>query len=221
VHTQKNTPLRLAIIGDYSFADPLHFATNQALDHARSFLDIPVNYYWIRLSETNNTTIFNESWDGFILPPNPGNEYSLVHDSIAFLTRLKKPTLLTGQSFQVFINLLANKKNGIEIPSKHKLTSTSIIPHSSTFINLFNKETRIELTNNFYPVDQSAIDLLAQTTIDIDAFDSQGVAAIISLKNHPFFIATRHAPQACSDPQYAHPLLYTFIKACGLSPSFF
>jgi len=43
--------VRIAIIGDYNFTFNAHHATNLALDHATDFLEIEVNYYWIRVQE--------------------------------------------------------------------------------------------------------------------------------------------------------------------------
>ena len=43
--------LKIAIIGDYNFTYNSHQATNLALDHSARFLDIEINYYWIKVSE--------------------------------------------------------------------------------------------------------------------------------------------------------------------------
>ena len=43
--------LKIAIIGDYNFTFNSHQATNLALDHAEYFLELDVNYYWIKINE--------------------------------------------------------------------------------------------------------------------------------------------------------------------------
>ena len=43
--------LKIAIIGDYNFTYNSHHATNLSLDHASDFLEIEVNYYWIKINE--------------------------------------------------------------------------------------------------------------------------------------------------------------------------
>lgn len=44
-------PLKIAIIGDYNFTFNAHHATNLSLDHASIFLDVEINYYWIKISD--------------------------------------------------------------------------------------------------------------------------------------------------------------------------
>jgi len=43
--------LKIAVIGDYNFTLNSHHATILSLYHSASFLEIEVNYYWIRVSE--------------------------------------------------------------------------------------------------------------------------------------------------------------------------
>jgi CTP synthase (UTP-ammonia lyase) len=43
--------LKIAIIGDYNFTLNSHHATNISIDHSANFLELEVNYYWIRVSE--------------------------------------------------------------------------------------------------------------------------------------------------------------------------
>ena len=43
--------LKIAVIGDFNFAFNAHHATNLALEHTADFLEIEINYYWVRISE--------------------------------------------------------------------------------------------------------------------------------------------------------------------------
>jgi CTP synthase (UTP-ammonia lyase) len=43
--------LKIAIIGDYNFTYNSHQATNLALDHASDFLELGVDYYWIKTTD--------------------------------------------------------------------------------------------------------------------------------------------------------------------------
>ena len=43
--------LKIAIIGDYNFTFNAHHATNLSLDHSSEFLEVELNYYWIKISE--------------------------------------------------------------------------------------------------------------------------------------------------------------------------
>ncbi len=55
--------LKIAIIGDYNFTYNTHHATNLSLDHSSYFLEIDINYYWIRLNEV--ATFKNENFNTF------------------------------------------------------------------------------------------------------------------------------------------------------------
>jgi len=64
--------VKIAIIGDYNFTFNAHHATNLALDHASNFLDVDVNYYWIRVSEVAQQKIaFFDQYDAFWIAPGP------------------------------------------------------------------------------------------------------------------------------------------------------
>ena len=64
--------LKIAIIGDYNFTYNSHQATNLAIDHSARFLDIDINYYWIKVSEAINYKIQGfEQFDGILIGPGP------------------------------------------------------------------------------------------------------------------------------------------------------
>ncbi|MGB0914826.1 MAG: hypothetical protein ACPGVI_02090, partial [Crocinitomicaceae bacterium] len=64
--------LKIAIIGDYNFTYNSHHATNLAIDHSAQFLDIDVNYYWIKLNEVAKfrPQQFHQ-YDGIMIAPGP------------------------------------------------------------------------------------------------------------------------------------------------------
>ena len=61
--------LKIAIIGDYNFTYNSHQATNLALDHAGIFLDITVDYYWIKTTEAvQHKPLFFQHFDCLLAP---------------------------------------------------------------------------------------------------------------------------------------------------------
>jgi CTP synthase (UTP-ammonia lyase) len=48
--------------------------------------------------------------------------------------------------------------------------------------------------------------------IDVEAVNQFEDPEIISLRKHPFFLATSFCPQISSTRDLPHPLVYTFIK---------
>jgi CTP synthase len=47
-------------------------------------------------------------------------------------------------------------------------------------------------------------------------YPKKGIAEIIELKNHPFFIATQAHPELLSRPTHPHPLVVGFIQVIGI-----
>lgn len=216
--------LKIAIIGDYNFTYYSHQATNLALDHAGLFLGIEVNYYWIKLSEAAMFKINKfEQFDGVWIAPGPFPNPFFLNGIIRTISQLKIPSLLTGDSFRSFIEvLIANDQlNG----GKEKLISdnlvegsvfekVSIVPHSKTFIQLFENHSTFELTSSRYSIYPQIIPQLLESSLDIEAYNQYEDPEIVSLKNHPFFIACGYCPQISSTREIPHPLVYTFVKLC-------
>ena len=64
--------LKIGILGDFNFTYNSHHATNLAIDHSANFLDIDINYYWIKLSEVAKYKPQSYTqYDGFIIAPGP------------------------------------------------------------------------------------------------------------------------------------------------------
>lgn len=221
--------LKIAIIGDYNFTYNSHQATNMAIDHSARFLEIDINYYWIKINEAALFKSQNfEQYDGVWIAPGPFNNLFFLHGILKTLSQQKIPTLLTGESFKSFIEVLIN--NYQLNPNNEKLISDNLVegntfdkvhlaPHSTNFRQLFENHSNIELTSSRYSMYPQLIEHLIHEIIDIEAYNQFEDPEIISLKSHPFFVACSHCPQISSTREIAHPLIYTFIKSCMLVAS--
>lgn len=190
--------LKIAIIGDYNFTYYSHQATNLALDHSSLFLDIEVSYYWIKLNEAVQLKSFRlEQYDGVWVAPGPVSNPFFLHGIIKGLCTLKIPTLLTGESFKSFIEVLTTN-DGINI-SGEKLVSENlvegnsfekitIVPHSKQFIQLLENHTTFELSSSRYSIYPQVIEQLETEVIDVEAYNNFEDPEIISLKKHPFLL---------------------------------
>ena len=71
--------LKIAIIGDYNFTYNSHHATNLSLDHSANFLDLELNYYWIKISDAlKHKAGYFDQYDGIWIAPGPiGNPFFL------------------------------------------------------------------------------------------------------------------------------------------------
>lgn len=218
--------LKIAIIGDYNFTYNSHQATNLAIDHSGRFLEVDISYYWIKINEAAAFKAPSyEQYDGIWIAPGPFNNLFFLHGILKVISQLNRPTLLTGESFKSFIEVLIN--NYQLNPNNEKLISDNlvdgnsfekvqVIPHSGNFIQLYSNHSTTELTSSRYSMYPQLIEHLVHEFIDIEAYNQFEDPEIISLKNHPFFVACGYCPQISSTREIPHPLIYTFIKACML-----
>lgn len=215
--------LKIAIIGDYNFSYNSHQATNLALDHSSRFLEIDINYYWIKITEAAQFKPQNfEQFDGVWIAPGPFKNVFFLNGIIRAISMLKIPVLLTGESMKSFIEVLINSNqlnsNGEKLISENlvdgnQFESVQIVPHSKEFIQLYENHNTLELTSSRYSLYPQLIGSLTNEFIDIEAYNQFDEPEVVSLKKHPFFLATGYCPQVSSTREIPHPLIYTFIKA--------
>jgi len=216
--------LKIAIIGDYNFTYNSHQATNLALDHSADFLDIEISYYWIKIDEAaKNKNHLLDQFDGIWIAPGPYKNSFFLTGIIDTIIKLDIPVLLTGESFKNLIEVLVNKNqlnpNGEKLISDNLIDSQqfeklTIIPHSKEFTQIYQHHNNIELTSSRYSLYPQLIHQLIDEIIDIEAYNEFEEPEVISLKNHKFFLACGCCPQISSIREIAHPLIYTFVKAC-------
>jgi CTP synthase (UTP-ammonia lyase) len=90
----------------------------------------------------------------------------------------------------------------------------TIVPHSKEFLQIYENHNNIELTSSRYSLYPQLITQLENKLIDVEAYNQFEEPEVISLKDHVFFLACSCCPQISSTREIAHPLIYTFMKAC-------
>lgn len=216
--------LKIAIIGDYNFTYNSHHATNLALDHAAYFLETEINYYWIKLNEAIKFRPQHfEEYDGFWIAPGPYNNEFFLNGFIRELFNKGIPTLITGDGYRVFLEVLINlyqlntKKEKLisdNLVDGEQFERINVVPFSKAFNHLYEHHSKIELSSTRYSMYPQLIEILTEKLIDIEAYNQFEDPEIISLKNHNFFVATGFCPQISSTREIPHPIIYTFVKSC-------
>lgn len=219
--------LKIAIIGDYNFTYNSHHATNLALDHAALFLDIDVNYYWIKLSEfVNYKPQHFDKYDGIWIAPGPIKNEFFLHGIVRSLIGRNIPTIITGEGFRTLVDALINvyqlndrneKLISDNLVEGNTFETLTIQPNSKAFDKLYENHSKIELTATRYSIYPQLIREFSEELLDIEAFNQFEDPEIISLRNHNFFVACGFCPQISSTREIPHPMIYTFIKACGIA----
>lgn len=219
--------LKIAIIGDYNFTYNSHHATNMAIDHSAHFLDIDVNYYWIKPKEVIKfrPQQFNQ-YDGIWIAPGPIKNPFFLHGIIKEIIGTEVPILVTGSGYKTLLEVLISS---YQLNSKNeKLISDNLIggqqfekifisPNSKEFNQLYENYSTIELTSNRYSLYPQLIQYLNDDIAEIEAYNQFEDPEVISLKNNDFFLACGFCPQISSTRERPHPIIYTFMKACQIS----
>lgn len=216
--------LKIAIIGDYNFTYNSHQATNLALDHSSRFLDVEISYYWIKINEAAQIKIqLFDQYDGIWIAPGPYRNPFFLNGILDTILQLDIPVLLTGESFKTLVEVLVNRHqlnpNGEKLISDNlvdgqQFERLTIVPHSKEFLQIYQNHNNIELTSSRYSLYPQLIAQLENNLIDIEAYNQFEEPEVISLKSHAFFLACGCCPQISSTREIAHPLIYTFMKAC-------
>ena len=214
--------LKIAIIGDYNFTFNSHHATNLSIDHSADFLEYDVNYYWIKVNEAIKLKpIYFEQYDGVWIAPGPYENVFFLNGVFRMFIDNNIPVLVTGDSYRLFLEYLINlhhlnpysekliSENLVEGNSFERIT---VFPLSNQFISLYENFTNVELTSSRFSLYPTLISKLKEDIVDIEAVNQFDDPEIISLSNHPFFVACSFCPQISSTRDIPHPIVYTFLK---------
>jgi CTP synthase (UTP-ammonia lyase) len=193
------------------------------LDHSSRFLEIEVNYYWIKVTDAAQFKLSQfEEFDGILIAPGPFQNLFFLNGIIRSVSQLKIPVLLTGESIRSFVEVLIGSHqlnpNGEKLISDNlvegnQFETIQVVPHSSEFLRMYENHNTLELTSSRYSLYPQLIYSLTSELIDIEAYNQFEEPEVISLKNHSFFVACGYCPQISSTREIPHPLIYTFLKA--------
>jgi len=219
--------LKIAIIGDYNFTYNSHHATNLAIDHSSQFLDLDVNYYWVKLSEVAKFRPQQfQQYDGIWIAPGPIKNPFFLRGIIREIIGKQIPTLVTGEGYKTLLEVLISsyqlnthneKLISDNLVEGEQFEKIFISPNSKEFIQLYENYSTLELSATRYSLYPQLITLLQNGIADMEAYNQFEDPEIISLKNHPFFVACGFCPQISSTRELPHPMIYTFMKSCMIS----
>lgn len=218
--------LKIGIIGDFNFTYNTHHATNLSLDHAGDFLEVELSYYWMRVNEflTLKPTQFS-NFDGLWLAPGPYLNGFYLNGVIDILLQASVPVFITGEGFKHLLDVLIQRNN--LNPNGEKLVSDNLVegnqfervfiePSSAELKQLYASRNSLELTATRYSMYPQLIENMSLLQLDVEAHNQFEEPEIISLKSKNFFVACGFCPQISSTRELPHPLVYTFVKACGI-----
>jgi len=217
--------LKIAIIGDYNFTFNAHHATNLSLDHSSEFLEVELNYYWIKISEAlkHKEGYFNQ-YDGIWVAPGPIENPFYLNGIFKKISNKNIPVLITGEGFKIFLEYLITQNQLLS--QQEKLISENLIsgssferitiePRSKTFHQLYENFNNVELSSSRYSLYPQLVEQLELGLVDIEAVNQFEDPEIISLRKSDFFVSCAFCPQISSTRDIPHPIIYTFLKMCN------
>ena len=217
--------LKIAIIGDYNFTFNAHHATNLSLDHSSEFLEVELNYYWIKISEAlkHKEGYFNQ-YDGIWVAPGPIENPFYLNGIFKKISNKNIPVLITGEGFKIFLEHLITQNQLLS--QQEKLISENLIsgssferitiePRSKTFHQLYENFNNVELSSSRYSLYPQLVEQLELGLVGIEAVNQFEDPEIISLRKSDFFVSCAFCPQISSTRDIPHPIIYTFLKMCN------
>lgn len=214
--------LKIAIIGDFNFTYNSHHATNLAIEHSKSLLDIEVNTYWLRIHEAANMKQSQFGiYDGLFVAPGPFENIFFLSGVLDAAIQSGVPLLITGDAYKVFIEILVAHNNlntnnekliSDNLSPADSFERIEVIPFSKELHKLYNGIPRVELSSSRFSLYPQLLNYLKNDVLDIEGLNQFDDPEIVSLKNHAFCVASMSLPQICSTREMPHPLISSFLN---------
>lgn len=224
----------LAIVGERDPAFPPHAKTEAALDHLRAALAVPIAADWLSTAgfeETASATLsrYHAIWIA------PGSPYRSLAGALAAIRHGRErgvPTLGTCGGCQHMVIEYARHVLGFR-DAQHAeydpgASTLFLTPLSCSLIGRtmdvhIAPDSRVAAWYGATRVAEQyycsfGIDPARHATLDEGGFrivgrDADGEARILTLPEHPFYVATLFVPPLTSTAARPHPLLLAFVRA--------
>ncbi|CRM71506.1 CTP synthase C-terminal region-related (seleno)protein [Pseudomonas sp. 44 R 15] len=228
-----DTPLHLALIGDYNPDVIAHQAIPVALQQAAQALKLDVNLHWLG-TDTLTSPASLHRFDGFwCVPASPYRDIEGALRAIRFAREQRRPFLGTCGGFQHVVleyarNVLgwANAEHGELVPDAERAVITplscALVEASDTVRLLPN--TRIaqaygslDIHEGYrcsYGINPQFAHALLDGALIPGGHDAAGELRAIELLGHPFFVATLFQPERAALKGTTPPLAIALLKAC-------
>lgn len=228
-----NTPLNIALIGDYDPDVTAHQAIKQALPMSANAIGVEVCSQWLatdRIDADTDLSVFDGFW---CVPASPYQSLDGALRAITFARTRQRPFLGTCGGFQHALleyarNVLGwhDAKHGELNPDSTRalLTPLSCAPvetvdsirlvDGSHIARLYGARETHEGYRCRYGINpQFQNEVLAQD-LYASGHDSQGDIRAVELRSHPFFIATLFQPERAALLGRPVPLVNALLMAC-------
>lgn len=230
--------MKLAIIGDFNPSFRPHVATNEAIGHAKTVLDLQFETEWVSTDDiADNFKAIISTYNGFwIAPGSPYKSMTGALEIIRYARINNIPTLGTCGGFQHMViefarNVLRIKDaehaeydpygsklvvNPLSCSLAGQTLEIQITETSSKVFKIFNTDKIYEKYYCNFGLNPDYQNELNDNGFKVVGIDKSAEARILELSNHPFFIATLFVPQDNSTPDNPHKLINAFLSSMSV-----
>ena len=228
-----NSPLRIALVGDYNPDVVAHKAIPLAIDDAAAVLDLPLRYDWLATSEIKSADDLADYDAIWVVPASPYKNAEGAFIAIRHARENSIPFLGTCGGFQHAIIEYARNVMGWR-DAAHAETDTEgrmvIAPLSCSLVE---KSDNIELRANTlisraygrdsieegyhcsYGIADDFARELEQGDLRVTGWDDDGEIRAVELVTHPFFVATLVQHERNALEGRPAPLVHAFLRAAS------
>ena len=234
--SRRNSPARVALVGDRNAGVAAHTAIPLALSLAAGTLGLEVDPVWIPTPDLERNPAARLAGFGAVWCV-PGSPYASMEgalEAIRFARENRVPFLGTCGGFQHALieyarNVLgscqadhAESNPAAEMPlisplacSLAEARGSIRFESGSKIATCYGQPTAVEEYNCRYGLNPRFRALLENSSLEISGVDEQGEARAVELKEHPFFIATLFQPERSALAGQPHPLINAYLRAAS------
>jgi CTP synthase (UTP-ammonia lyase) len=219
----------IGIVGDYDPGYFLHAATDAA------FASLGAEAAWVPTPAVRDDLSVLGDYDGLLIPP--GSPYKSMDGALGAIRYAREnglPLLGTCSGFQHVLVEFARNAAGISGAAHPELE-----PEADEFIcaplacsatgeehpvriapgtlaaRLYQAAETTEPFYCSYGLNSAYKDRLEESGMRFSGADADGVARILEMPAHPFFLATLYVPQARQPRDSPHPVIAGLVNASG------
>ncbi len=228
--------IKLGIIGDYD-GRPSHLATEEAVKHCASKLDITVKWDWIPTTSFEHGTVDELfRYDGlWCAPGSPYKSMNGAINAIRFAREHNYPFIGTCGGFQHAV--IEYGRNVLHLDELQELSfdlyepndyitqlSCSLIgqtrhitlDRTSYLYDIYGEDVIVEKYNCNFGLNQKFQTLLNNNGFRVVGIDEDKEARLMVIEANDFFVASLFQPQLSSTYENPHPLIMDYIKKVKL-----
>ena len=229
MRNMKNMPPRIGVLGSYDAEREPRKMIGVALEHSASALGISVVYEWLDNAQITFDAL--KRFDGFFIAPGSAFEDSThILEAIKFAREKRIPCLGTCGGFQRILTEYALNVLGFEQIEHQEALPDAVDPlfsalqcaisstvseiviekHSNAF-TIYQQESIFERHYCHFGLNPKYAPEFLRAGMRISGTDRQGIARIVELNDHPFFMGTLFVPQVSSTLDSPHPMISAFL----------